>query len=91
MNKLIITYDLCGDGKNYDGLIKKIEQYPVHLKINKSSWIVKTPYSCSQVRDELSMQIDHDDMLFVAKLTGVAAWTKAETDNFKIKNALESE
>ena len=91
MNKLIITYDLCGGNKNYDGLIKRIEQYPVHLKINKSSWIIKTKYSCSDVRDQLNKQIDSDDMLFVAKLTGEAAWTKAEASNYEIKKTLESD
>lgn len=91
MNKIIITYDLCGNNKNYDGLIKRIEQFPVHIKINKSSWIIKTTYSCVTVRDELNKQIDGNDMLFVAKLTGESAWTKAEEDSSKIKKALESE
>lgn len=90
MNKIIVTYDLCGEGKNYDGLIDRLKQYPTHLKINKSSWLIKTIYSCAEVRNELMKQIDGDDMLFVAKLAGEAAWTKAESNNSDIKKALES-
>lgn len=91
MNKLIVAYDLCGENKNYDGLIKRIEQFPAHLKINKSTWLIKTSYSCVTVRDELIKQIDNNDMLFVAKLTGESAWTKTEEGASEIKKALESE
>ena len=90
MNKLIVTYDLCGRNKNYDGLLDRLENFPTHLKIIKSSWVSRTIYSCAKVRDELQKQIDSDDMLFVAKLTGEAAWTKTESNSSEIKKALES-
>lgn len=91
MNKIMLAYDLCGEDKNYDGLIKRINQYPVHLKINKSTWLIKTCYSCSEVRDELQKLTDNNDMLFVAKLTGEAAWTKVESNSSLIKKELESD
>ena len=90
MNKIIVTYDLCGYNKNYDGLIKRLEQYPVHLKINKSSWLIKTHYSYTDVRDELAKILDNNDMLFIAVLTGDAAWTNTESYSSEIKKALES-
>lgn len=90
MNKIIITYDLCGANKNYDDLIARIKKYPTSLKLNKSSWLIKTIYNCVQVRDELKKYIDQDDMLFVALLNGEAAWTKTESISTSIKSALES-
>ena len=90
MNKIIVTYDLCGKNKNYDDLINRLDQFPTCLKINKSSWLIKTSFSCVGVRDELKKLIDGDDMLFVAKLSGEAAWTKAESSTLEIKKALET-
>ena len=90
MNKIIVTYDLCGVNKNYDGLIKRLERFPTGLKINKSSWLIKSNYSCVEVRDELNKFIDSDDMLFVAKLTGESAWMKTDSSSSEIKKALES-
>ncbi|MBP3636497.1 MAG: CRISPR-associated protein Cas2 [Clostridia bacterium] len=74
MKSMIITYDLCGSGKNYDALIEKIKSYGTWAHITESSWFIKTGASCSTVRDSLASVMDADDKLFVAELTGVAAW-----------------
>lgn len=74
MNSFIISYDLNNSGKNYNDLISKIESYPKAAKINKSVWFIKTAKTCPQVRDDLLTVMDSDDSLFVAKLTGAAAW-----------------
>ena len=88
MNKIIVTYDLCGANKNYDGLIGRLERFPKYLKLNKSSWLIKTRKSSAEVRDELRNYIDSNDMLFVANLTGESAWTNAESSTSEIKKIL---
>lgn len=90
MNKLIVTYDLCGVNKNYDELINRIKQFPDCVKINKSTWVIKTTYDSENARDELKKYIDLDDYLFVAKLTGESAWNKTESLSSKVKKLLES-
>ena len=84
----IITYDLCNPGKNYSGLINRIKDYK-HCKITESCWIVSTSWSCIQIRDDLSKYLDNNDRLFVAELTGVAAWKGLMLDsNDNIKKIL---
>lgn len=90
MNKLLVTYDLCGQNKNYDGLIMRLRLFYRCLKINKSSWLIVTRLSCNEVVKELSKHIDHNDMLFVAKCSNEASWTKAESQSSEIKKVLES-
>lgn len=86
--KYLVVYDLRGLNKNYDGLIKRIEEFPTSLKINNSSWLIVTSFSAVDVRDILKEYIDSDDSLFVGKLTGEAAWYNADSKPDDIKNAL---
>ena len=88
MNKIIVVYDLCGDDKNYDGLIRRLKTFPKCIKINKSSWLINTTYNCEKVRDELKTYIDGNDSLFVAALTGEAAWYNVESSNDNVIAAL---
>ena len=88
MNKIMVTYDLCGSNKNYSDLIDCLNGYPVCVKINKSSWLINTACDCVTVRDQLCKFIDKDDYLFVAKLTGEAAWHNVEDGHDKVKSAL---
>lgn len=74
MESFIISYDLNNSGKNYDDLIEKIKTYSKWAKINKSVWFVKSNKKCPEIRDDLKSVMDEDDSLFVAKLTGAAAW-----------------
>lgn len=73
-NSKIISYDLCKSGKNYNDLYEKIHSYGVWAQITESTYFISTPSSCSTVRDDLMSVLDSDDKLFVAELTGVAAW-----------------
>ena len=88
MNKIIVTYDLCGFDKDYNGLITRLKEYPVCLKLNKSSWLINTSFECAEVRDQLLKHLDSDDSLFVAELTGTAAWKKVESNSDDVKKAL---
>ena len=75
--------------KNCDDLIERIERFPARLKINKSSWLIKTNYLCGEIIDEFMKQINSNDMLFVPKLTGQSAWTKVESNSSEIKIVFE--
>ena len=74
-NSKIITYDLCSPGRNYDDLYEKIKSYGPWAHICESTWIISTTDSCSDIRDNLKSVIDSNDRLFVAALTGGAAWS----------------
>jgi hypothetical protein len=84
MYRYVVTYDLRTPGKDYSSLISKIKTYS-YSKICESVWIVKSNHSSSEVRDSLLNEIDYNDRLFVAKLTGEAAWHNCidSTDNIK--------
>ena len=84
MGSFIVTYDLNTPGKDYSSLISKIKTYS-YSKICESVWVVKSNHSSSEVRDSLLKEIDYNDRLFVAKLTGEAAWRNCidSTDNIK--------
>jgi hypothetical protein len=87
MSSLIVTYDLVGtDAKsdNYDKLIKHIKNKKIYenwARIQLSTWIIVTSKKPETVRDELESYTHPKDRLFVARLTGVAAWHNAKCKN----------
>lgn len=87
MDKYIITYDLNTPGKNYSSLISKIKTYP-YSKICESVWIIRSSNNSSQIRDVLLNEIDINDRLFVAELTGEAAWRNCIDSSDNIKKIL---
>lgn len=88
MNKYLITYDLNCPGKKYSSLISKIKAY-TNVKICESAWIIRSNSDSVQIRDTLIQEIDTNDSLFVAKLTGEAAWKNCIDSNDRIKKVLE--
>lgn len=70
----IVTYDLCAPGKDYKDLINAIKSYPGWAKITESSWLIISDDSCEKIRDNLLNNMDINDRIFVATLTGEAAW-----------------
>ena len=74
-NSKIITYDLCSDGKNYEDLYKYLKSFPHWARITESTWFVSSKKSCVKIRDEIKSFTDSDDRIFVAVLTGEAAWS----------------
>lgn len=68
MSVYLIIYDLNKDEKNYPGLITAIKAYGRYCKPQKSAWFIDTTQSATQVRDNLSKEIDEDDDLFVGDL-----------------------
>lgn len=74
MATIIISYDLHKSGQNYDCISEKLKGYPTHWHMQQSVWLIKTDKSVTTVRDHLKTCLDSNDKLFVAKLTGAAAW-----------------
>lgn len=88
MTSMIVTYDLCGKGKNYEALYEKLKGYPRWAHITESSWFICTDEKCTSVRDALRRVMDTDDRLFVASLTGEAAWQNVLCNNDYLKSYL---
>lgn len=88
MTSMIIEYDLRSPGRNYDELYKAIKSYGVWAHITESTWFIKTSESCVQVRDKLLAHMDGNDRIFVAALTGVAAWSNVLCDSEYLKKNL---
>lgn len=84
----IITYDLCKSGKNYDDLYKYLKGFSAWAHITESTWFVSSDKSCVTIRDEINAIIDSDDRVFVAELTGVAAWHNLLCNSDYLKNNL---
>ena len=85
----IVTYDLCNPGQNYAALIDRIKQYPKVSKVTESCWLISTTWSCAKVRDDLTRFMDTNDKIFVAALTGEAAWKNIICGNDFAKKSLE--
>lgn len=88
MNKYLVTYDLNCPGKSYSSLISKIKTY-TNAKVCESAWIIRSNNDSAQIRNSLTQEMDVNDSLFVAKLTGEAAWRNCIDSNEKIKKALD--
>lgn len=87
-NSKIITYDLCADGKNYDELYKYLKSFPHWARITESTWFVSSQKSCVAIRNEIKKLTDSDDRIFVATLTGEAAWRNCICDTDYLKKCL---
>jgi len=81
MNSMIIEYDLCSPGRNYDELYKAIKAYGTWAHITESAWFIKTNNTCVEVRDNLLAHMDSNDRLFVGMLSGIAAWNNVICSN----------
>ena len=88
MTSMIIEYDLRSPGRNYDELYKAIKSYGVWAHITESTWFIKASESCEQVRDKLLAHMDGNDRIFVAALTGVAAWSNVRCNSEYLKKNL---
>lgn len=90
-NCKIVTYDLCAPLRDYKSLIDAIKSYSSSCKLTESCWLISSTQKCSEVRDNLKKHLDKDDRLFVAALTGEAAWlTTILSSTEKVKELLHS-
>lgn len=87
-NSKIITYDLRAPGRDYKNLIDIIKSYSIWAKLTESSWFISTTETCVVVRDKLLKVMDSNDRIFVAELTGEAAWRNLICDQEYVKKHL---
>ena len=84
----IITYDLCAPGRDYSDLYDYIKSFSAWAHITESVWFVSSDKTCASIRDELKQVVDSNDRIFVAELTGVAAWRNVLCDSDYLKKHL---
>jgi CRISPR/Cas system-associated endoribonuclease Cas2 len=70
----VVTYDLRKSGQNYHGIIERIKAYGIWCHVQGSVWLIKSSQTCEQIRNNLDQALDANDSIFVAKLSGEAAW-----------------
>lgn len=91
MSSYIISYDLVGQ-KDYKKLFNALYALGSVAHVHESVWVVsfnESEFGSKEIREKLSSFIDSDDRLFVAKLTGQAAWSGGSIDSTdQIKLAL---
>ncbi len=63
-----ISYDLRNPGRDYNSLTEAIRTYGYWWHQTGSVWLVATPKSAANVRDELMRHIDQNDKLFVVAI-----------------------
>ena len=88
MTSMIVEYDLCSPRRDYEELYKVIQSYYICAPITESTWFIKTDETCVQVRDKLNAHVDKNDRIFVAALSGVAAWRNILCDSKYLKENL---
>ncbi|GAA0613245.1 CRISPR-associated protein Cas2 [Paenochrobactrum glaciei] len=90
MASFIVSYDLRKHGRDYQALYSRLEEWKA-IRILESVWLIKWNTTASKIRDDLKEKIDSNDALFVAKLTGEAAWQgKLLSSNDAVKAQLKN-
>jgi hypothetical protein len=80
MTKLYqVDYDLRAPGRNYDSLINAIKALPWAHPL-KSTWVVSTSMSASDLAAYLYQHMDRNDGLLVTRLQGEGAWYNLPND-----------
>jgi hypothetical protein len=82
-----VSYDLDKPGQDYTDLIAAIRKLGGE-RILLSDWLIKGSFTAEQLRDHLTQFMDGNDRIFVAALTGEAAWRNVMLTHEKIKNIL---
>jgi len=91
MDSLLVTYDLVGTddtSDDYKKLIARIKEYSNWARVELSTWIVRTDATAKAVRDDLRGFMHASDRLFVAVLTGAAAWHNVRCKDQWLKDNL---
>lgn len=68
MRIFLISYDLSKPEQDYAGLIEAIERYSDVIRVQKSVWLIYTPFESKLIFQNLERFIDKDDELFVCPL-----------------------
>ena len=85
MQKLFyISYDLDKPGQNYQPLLNRLRELGA-INILLSDWQLKHTASAVDIRNDLQRFMDGNDRIFVAVLTGEAAWYNVLTSVEAVK------
>lgn len=79
MKSHLITYDLVKPGRDYEELFKAIKAFGAWCHPLESNWVIKSDLTTAQIRDRITPHMDKNDKLFVAQLSGEAAWIGLDT------------
>lgn len=91
MKTYLIAYDLMRPGQDYKRLFDAITSLGAHWHFLDSAWMVRTTMSAAQIRDYLLQFMDANDKLFVAGMSGEAAWRSlGEKGDTWIKQQLQA-
>lgn len=82
-----VAYDLRSQ-RDYSRIIEAIRSYDGAQNVLESLWVIRSNSSAAGIRDHLLNYVDGDDGLFVAKLTGEAAWRGVLCSSDKLKETL---
>ncbi len=91
MNSIIVEYDLCNPDSDYEELISVIESFPISEPITKSTWFIKTNKTYRDVIEYLMPYTNSGDRLFVAELSGAAAWINVIGSSEEIKKHIQNQ
>lgn len=73
MAQFIVSYDLRNSGRDYRTLYGRLAQWKP-IPILESVWLVDWDTDSESLRNDLANYADPKDAIFVARLTGEAAW-----------------
>lgn len=86
-----VSYDLRKPGRDYSALYALLRSYPRWCRVTESHWLVQTTETAVQVRDRIAEVVDANDHIFVAVVTGPAAWRGLPDDVSKwLRNQLSA-
>ncbi|MFH6983598.1 hypothetical protein [Marinoscillum luteum] len=82
MKNFLVCYDLFGN-KNYDKLVRRIEQYPVAQKVMNTTFLIKAEEDeqASNVLENLKQTVEDDDRILVIQVKNDAAQANSLTSD----------
>lgn len=69
-----ISYDLNSPGQNYESLYDSIKTLGSWARPLKSTWLVDTDYSATQIRKILSNNLDSNDSICISRFTDYSVY-----------------
>lgn len=93
LNVFLVVYeltDLVGDddAEPAQRLLAAIESYPAHARLTRSAWLVRARGNAADLLDDLDRHLTRGDEIFVATLSGEAAWRNVACDYHHLAHAL---
>lgn len=64
----LVTYDLCNQGKKYEGLYKELKNSPGWWHYLDSTWLISTKESPKELYNRLAIHLDESDSLLIIEV-----------------------